>query len=378
MLPAVTPFSTSTFTSQQASYYPTFAYSSDKMDEDTWSSWSDLEDQDAEDFFSLLEDSDDHSFAMVDSGDASGNSVSSLHHANNPSYSNETTHQIVKKRKRLPMTQEARDRRNLRRRAHQFPRLLKTDVRRQYAQMFTNVMNSYDGNLLRKFMSVYCHANVTLLDCAPENIQYKLPPIVQMDGLRSILKYWAYNSLIIPDFICRTMDTEIRVIPSSNESKIICKCIFQGTKVIDLCLGDIDQKIIELLSTSNLSVGDREGGKDVLSRPSMVTLQDTPDVSSLSVSSPRRKTENLRESTTTPSPTLNQLLEMKKVQMMNIRKPMITSYDVPKPAMPAVEMRYEGSICMHVNEQLQIVKIAFLSSKVFQDQAIKSHVSAAI
>lgn len=42
------------------------------------------------------------------------------------------------------------------------PRVIKSDIRRQYAQMFVNILNSQDINLLRSFLRTYASKAITL------------------------------------------------------------------------------------------------------------------------------------------------------------------------------------------------------------------------
>ena len=268
-------------------------------------------------------------------------------------------------RKRRPLTPEARERRNRRRRVNYFPRLLKSDIRRNYAQMFTNVMNAYDGTLLRHFMMDYCVPTVQLLDFAPENIPYGLPPLVHQIGMKNILKYWASNSVIIPDFVCQTQSVKLCVDPNTNRSRLVCKTLFQGTKVLDIALGEVDRQISRVLQEAKASIV-----LGTLDPPPMeveVMLSENPPPPGFMTG-----TDTVYDSTDTKYNSLVPIHDMDKskelLDLLRQRKcyesSLFRSRHVPKPLNPPVSILYEGSMILYLDEHFRIYRLDFLGSQV--------------
>ena len=287
-------------------------------------------------------------------------------------------------RKRRPLTPEARERRNRRRRVNYFPRLLKSDIRRNYAQMFTNVMNAYDGTLLRHFMMDYCVPTVQLLDFAPENIPYGLPPLVHQIGMKNILKYWASNSVIIPDFVCQTQSVKLCVDPNTNRSRLVCKTLFQGTKVLDIALGEVDRQISRVLQeaksalvldTSLIPVLRRSVGRNaVVRKPNLDASSDS--VSTEGQTSESSEGVSIMESvcdstegnghSLVPIHDTNKSKELKKLlQKRNSNESsLFRSHQLPKPLNPPISILYEGSIILYLDETFRIYRFDFLGSQV--------------
>lgn len=73
--------------------------------------------------------------------------------------------------------------RTSRRRINLFPRIIKKDIRRDYAAMFTNVLNTVDQVLMGKFMNTYCVNSVKMIDYAklPQNVDRF--PVLTVDGV---------------------------------------------------------------------------------------------------------------------------------------------------------------------------------------------------
>ncbi len=275
----------------------------------------------------------------------------------------------IRRRKRY-FTPEAREQRNRRRRVNKFPRLLKSDIRRNYAQMFTNVINAYDGALMRRFVTEFCIPNVQLIDFAPENIPYGLPPLAHQIGMKNILKYWASNSMVIPDFVCQTQSVQLCVDPSTNRSRVVCKTLFKGTKVLDIALGEVDRQIASVLlpsisnvsKTSSSSVG---ASTALLEYSQSQKSKEESDAESVGVDEVFDSTEEKYCSLvpihdTKKSKELQNLLQHRK----SFETSLFRTYKVPKPLNPPVSMFYEGSMILYLDEHFRIYRLEFLGSQV--------------
>jgi hypothetical protein len=262
-----------------------------------------------------------------------------------------------KKRKRNPLSAEARERRNRKRRVNFFPRLLKSDIRRNYAQMFTNVINAYDAQLLRSFMSEFCLPAVQLIDFAPENIAYGLPPLVHQMGIRNIMRYWASNSVVIPDFVCQPLSVQLCVNPINNRSRVVCKTLFKGTKVLDVDIGDVDRQIIHVLRQKALSMSTPSDTSSSTSSSDEENGNEDTSEESSSLAVPVSLVP-IRDSV--KSRRLQALLEQRKGWEINLFR----TKKLPKPMNPPIEISYEGAMILYLDENFRIDRVDFLGSEV--------------
>lgn len=136
-----------------------------------------------------------------------------------------------KKRKYINRSKESNERRNQRRRVNPFPRVLKRDVRRNYMNMYANVMNSCDKDLLSKYLNQYYSPDCmfTKATCISED---SVPStIYQATGrnvIRDFLSLCMENS---PDLLLELSNTQLRVNNKTNQTLIVSKYKVKGTKI---------------------------------------------------------------------------------------------------------------------------------------------------
>jgi hypothetical protein len=112
-----------------------------------------------------------------------------------------------------------------------YPRILKTDVRRQYAEMFANVWNSTDFRLINGFMDMYCARTNDNKRTAndPENIT-----TTKMNGFEQFSKYLYIHLMLAPDTILRVTNVDLCLDSQNNSTdKIKCQLQIQGTEIYE-------------------------------------------------------------------------------------------------------------------------------------------------
>lgn len=140
-----------------------------------------------------------------------------------------------KKRKPTIRSEEARERRNQRRRVNLFPRILKRDIRRQYIDYYVNVLNSADIRLMKKYLDRFYHPNVIFAKSeyseATHNTPKKQLLVYQARGKQVIYDFFATRMENSPDSIIQTNETQLQVDPKTNRSIISTRFRVRGTKI---------------------------------------------------------------------------------------------------------------------------------------------------
>lgn len=134
------------------------------------------------------------------------------------------------------------------RRVKPFPRVLKRDIRRTYAAMLMNVMNSYDAELILKFFTHFCHSACNLYDDSSEAMS--IQPNAQMalslpsssssssstslrhvQGPEHIALHMLRGMDLVPDCTVRLRQASIHQFLNTKGSKIVCHVTMSGTKL---------------------------------------------------------------------------------------------------------------------------------------------------
>lgn len=87
---------------------------------------------------------------------------------------------IIRRNQMTAMERAMEDKQFLDRYRYTFSRLVYTDIRRSYAQMYTNVLNSGDPALVRQFFGHFTVSRVQFLNYMANQV-YNLPPIILTD-----------------------------------------------------------------------------------------------------------------------------------------------------------------------------------------------------
>jgi hypothetical protein len=204
-------------------------------------------------------------------------------------------------------------------------------------------------------MSEFCLPAVQLLDFVPEYISYNLPPLVYQLGIRNIMRYWAGNNIVIPDVIYQPLNTQVCVNPASGRSRVICKTSFKGTKILDVDIGDIDRKIIRILSTGNEVNQDQNDEVD--KSQACVNNGNAKDAPAeldcrLMLSIPIQDTLKAER--------LQALLQHRKGWEVN----MFCTKQIPKPMHVPVTMSHEIAITLYLDENFRIDRLEFFGADI--------------
>ena len=143
------------------------------------------------------------------------------------------------------------------------PRILKSDIRRQYARMFTNVMNSHDHELMQSFLRRYgskdlrmdkfmapgalCDNKEEVTIVNPTTPRKKNSCDVTLYGVEHISLYWFMMNIMTPDQIFSIDDIKIRTKPDSMACTVTCKYSVRGTFLLDVTRGNVMHDMMELL-----------------------------------------------------------------------------------------------------------------------------------
>lgn len=114
------------------------------------------------------------------------------------------------------------------------PRILKSDIRRSYATMYINVMNSGDFPLVFGFFDTFCTPTFTNVISRSFKINGEIKTFtVQRNGLLECIIYWYYNMYSVPDATMYLTDAVIVSDDCCSNSKVVANYTFHATKIYD-------------------------------------------------------------------------------------------------------------------------------------------------
>eukprot|EP01031_Cornospumella_fuschlensis_P027393 gene27394-33085_t len=147
-----------------------------------------------------------------------------------------------------PLTPEAREERNRRRRrpAH-LSRIVRSDLRRQLPLILRNVFNMHDRDMMKDFLEQFCVPSCQLVDLCPRpygSVQFA--PLVVLAGREPLLQYVSLLPYIAPDWIIEIQSAEIRC-RADFSSQIVCKVQNRVTAVYKPPLSATDVQLSRLL-----------------------------------------------------------------------------------------------------------------------------------
>lgn len=124
------------------------------------------------------------------------------------SHSSNQSHQVITKKRKYQWKREPQKDRKIhvhydRYQRIIFPRILKYDIRRKYAQMYTNVINSYDYELIVSFFRTFALADLVF---EIQN-QYKN---IQLEGTDQVVKYFMLHLQVTPDRVTNIFDVRLK------------------------------------------------------------------------------------------------------------------------------------------------------------------------
>lgn len=120
-------------------------------------------------------------------------------------------------------------------RANPLPKILKRDIRREYARMYANVMNSTDFNTIDSFFKYLCTPECQVMKYESLNPilshQNETNVLHSIDSLRSFVCHTYLVGASFPDFTLNVQSPKISQREGVNGSKVIFNVSMSGTKV---------------------------------------------------------------------------------------------------------------------------------------------------
>lgn len=123
------------------------------------------------------------------------------------------------------------------RRAHPIPRLLKSDIRRSLANIFTNALNSGEPEMISGFFSRYGVAS-----CRMNFLSLTRQEVLSWLGVQSIVPPMLDNVNLMPDFVLEIKNVGIRQTLDEAGSQIIVSSRMRGTRLHDVHHQFVDQQ----------------------------------------------------------------------------------------------------------------------------------------
>lgn len=147
--------------------------------------------------------------------------------------------------------EEVREERNGRRRKSSsrihIPRM---NIRKRVTAMFVNVLNTWDGLLLARFLKRYAREDVTFISYTDRlKPLYSTPMLTMVKGCANIVNYAASFALCVPDACMQLKSTEIRM--NAGRSVIISEITFEGTVLLQPQPRAVDLRCASLLEQGN-------------------------------------------------------------------------------------------------------------------------------
>jgi hypothetical protein len=182
----------------------------------------------------------------------------------------------------------------LKKRRLRIPRLVKSDTRRKYLTMFTNVFNSYDPSLMISFFRKFCSDDVLFEKRDLSGIE----PYMRLQGRDMVELFGAALFYLSPDQVIRMGDIQLVTNFEEKYYEMTTNVTVNGTLVYDIHPPDIanvmnfmksgtSSEAIALLglSPSFNSDSDNTGGCPISPPPELINLPSRSPSPALSVES---------------------------------------------------------------------------------------------
>lgn len=118
-----------------------------------------------------------------------------------------------------------------------FPKIFKSDIRRQYPQMWTNVINWNKPALLHDFLSSVCRKSCTHTTIVTNPEIYHLLPLLQRHStIDHSAQQCAYRITCSPDATCELKSSQLIRSKDFDGTKLMMMVRYTGTKLYDLQL----------------------------------------------------------------------------------------------------------------------------------------------
>mmetsp|Transcript_27941 Transcript_27941/g.30536 ORF Transcript_27941/g.30536 Transcript_27941/m.30536 type:complete len:280 (-) Transcript_27941:76-915(-) len=114
-------------------------------------------------------------------------------------------------------------------------RILRRDIRRKYAEMLTNVLNSYDLDLHRRFLQEFGNPDlIQVFRSYPPDLLEKLSRKPHNVGIDSLIEGISRQYLAIPDIVFQLSDVKVCQRLNTPGSKIVASSMVRGTMLYSI------------------------------------------------------------------------------------------------------------------------------------------------
>lgn len=212
------------------------------------------------------------------------------------------------------------------------PRILRHDIRRQYARMYVNVMNSSDPSLLLSFFKRYGSHNPVMKNNVnqPGHIAKK-PFSMEIQGRDVITWFIAAIQQLFPDKASSYDNVVVRTTHGSLNSTIECDFKVDHTVLYDVAVDEFLQETLSLLAIADEDEQDRKKKK--------YNSEDDVAASAMKAASPFSK------------PNLLDIVD--PLKLPRLRKGYIPLVSNP------ISVHVQGKLVLHVDEHHRIYEVEF-------------------
>lgn len=118
---------------------------------------------------------------------------------------------------------------NSRRKVYLIPRIIKTDIRRQYATMFANVYNSQNVALMQEFLETYFRKDFIYSQTGRHYQDLEHAKICTIHDFKAVSEFWYEHMLDTPDLVFKLGKVQFKL-KSDNTGTVTFQCSITGTR----------------------------------------------------------------------------------------------------------------------------------------------------
>lgn len=109
-----------------------------------------------------------------------------------------------------------------------------TDVRRTYAQMMLNIINSFDIEAVEAALNEYCTPDITTVSCYDGGQNPTGANSIETTTIPGHITYWTMLFKSAPDFVFETSFLTAYKDPVTGICLVRCKFVMTGTRIVDV------------------------------------------------------------------------------------------------------------------------------------------------
>ena len=141
-----------------------------------------------------------------------------------------------------PLTKPAKKKRRSTKRTTNNPkfmpaiRIFRRDIRRKYAEMLNNVLNSYDLELHRRFLEEFGNPDLIqiIFQSYPADLFEKLSYAPRIEGIDSLVESIGRQYLTVPDIAFQLSDVKVCQRLNTPGSKVVATSMIRGTMLYSI------------------------------------------------------------------------------------------------------------------------------------------------